>query len=271
MLLLPRQENTALRRSLYAVKINTSFAYTVLNGSATGRVWADAYPDIRALHLLHNYNMSLIWGPDVGSAFEELTAHLVAGTYRKKDEWLQIDPRWGHLDWDRALGARHGGKALRKHVVQRFTRVNFRFDVAGFRALPVPKMAPGWHVRPMTAADYFLPDVSVAPQHFWGSAEAFLAAGGGMCAEKEGVVGAVAFCATCFDASWEIGIETRAPFRRLGLARAVAAAMAAHCIENGKVPLWSCRKENTGSYTLAQSVGFRISRELPYYRLPAQK
>lgn len=32
-------------------------------------------------------------------------------------------------------------------------------------------------------------------------------------------------------------------------------------------PIWSCRLENTGSYKLAQKIGFLPTAEIPYYRL----
>ena len=79
--------------------------------------------------------------------------------------------------------------------------------------------------------------------------------------------GAIAFSATRFDDWLEIGIETRARYRGQGLARAVAVAMIRNCLAGGLTPVWACRKENTGSLKLAQSLGFVITKELPFYRL----
>jgi RimJ/RimL family protein N-acetyltransferase len=87
---------------------------------------------------------------------------------------------------------------------------------------------------------------------------------------RDGAIGALAFSATRFDDWLEIGIETRAAYRGQGLARAVAVAMIENCLAQGLTPVWACRKENTGSLHLAQSLGFVITTELPFYRLAAR-
>ena len=40
----------------------------------------------------------------MADGFEQIIAHLRDGGYRTRDEWLQIDPRWEAVDWDRRLG-----------------------------------------------------------------------------------------------------------------------------------------------------------------------
>jgi RimJ/RimL family protein N-acetyltransferase len=238
------------------IPIFTGFARAVVEGVAPGRLWMDG----DAAHALHDYGMSLVWGEGLGRAFPALVDHLREGAYRTRDEWLQIDPRWTHLEWDRALGDR----------AQRFTRVNFRFDEAMFRARhAAPVLPPGWTLQPMGEAEFDLPTVSVSPRPFWKSLADFRDHGGGICAVRNGEVGAIAFSATRFDDWLEIGIETLASFRGQGLARAVAVAMIENCLANGLTPVWACRKENAGSLVLAQNLGFRITKELPYYRLPA--
>ena len=237
---------------LAAVPIFTGTARAVVEGLANGRIWRNG----RAAHALHTYGMSFIWGEDVGRAFTALIAHLRDGAYRVKDEWLQVDPRWSHLDWDGQLAA------------QRCTRVNFRFDRDIFAARHATQVVPpGWSVRAMREAEFDLPDIAVSPRPFWKSFGAFADHGGGVVAEKDGEVGAIAFSATRFDDWLEIGIETRARYRGLGLARAVAVAMIRNCLAGGLTPVWACRKENTGSLKLAQSLGFVITKELPFYRL----
>lgn len=37
--------------------------------------------------------------------------------------------------------------------------------------------------------------------------------------------------------------------------------------KNNYSPIWPCRKENTGSYMLAKSLGFKEALILPYYEL----
>lgn len=249
--------NTSACPSLKEVAIFTGFIRAVLEGLAPGRVWTDG----DAAHALHDYGMSLVWGDGVGRTFPALVGHLREGAYRARDEWLQIDPRWTHLDWDGALGV--------GREVERFTRVNFRFDEATFRARhAAPSLPSGWMLKPMGEGEFNLPSVIVSPRPFWKSFADFRDHGGGICAVRNGEVGAIAFTSTRFDDWLEIGIETLAPFRGRGLARAVAVAMIQKCLANGLTPVWACRKENIGSFVLAQSLGFNVTKELPYYRLP---
>jgi GNAT superfamily N-acetyltransferase len=236
------------------VPIFTGFARAVLEGVSGGRVWRDG----GAAHALHDYGMSLVWGEGVDHAFPALIDHLNAGAYRVRDEWLQVDPRWAHLDWDGKLRA------------ERFHRVNFRFNRAVFESrYAAHAVPPGWTVRPLIEAAYDLSDVHVTPCAFWKDFAAFQDHGGGMMAEKDGDVGAMAFAATRFDDWLEIGIETREAFRGQGLARAVAVAMIRKCLGSGLTPVWACRQENTGSLHLAQSLGFEIEKVVPFWRLIA--
>jgi RimJ/RimL family protein N-acetyltransferase len=237
---------------LAEVPIFTGFARAVLEGVSGGRVWCQD----GAVHALHDYGMSLIWGEGVGRAFPALIDHLNTGAYRYGPELLQVDPRWGDLDWDGQLRA------------ERFHRVNFRFDRHVFEKRHLaPALPPGWTLQPLVETAYDLPDVHVTPRAFWKNFAAFQNHGGGMMAVKDGEVGAMAFSATRFDDWLEIGIETRAAFRGQGLARAVAVAMIRKGLESGITPVWACRQENTGSLHLAQSLGFVITKVVPFYRL----
>lgn len=260
---------------LEEVSIFTGFARAVVECVVPGKIWVDDPDKPRIAHALHSYGMSLLWGPGVGESFPAIVAHLRGGAYRRKDEYLQIDPRWGHLDWDKALDVAPGG-TVGGPQAQRFTRVNFRFDEALFRERhSEPVLPAGWRVQEMDEMAYQLPDVSVTPRAFWKDFADFVDHGGGMCAVKiadevEDEIGAIAFSATRFDDWLEIGIETRAAYRGLGLARAVAVAMIEKCLAEGLTPIWACRRENTGSFVLAQSLGFVVAKELPFYLLPGK-
>ena len=188
------------------------------------------------------------------------------------DEWLQIDPRALHLDWDRWLDAVPGNpdQPPAGPRVQRYTRVNFRFDAATFMQRHEMASPPGtWQLGTMTAAEFDLSGLSVTPRAFWRDAAQFLAHGGGLCAQREGTVGAIAFSSFRFDRTLEIGIETRPEHRGQGLALAVAIALIRRILAAGLEPIWSCRQENTASLVLAQRLGFVVTRQLPYYRLHA--
>jgi RimJ/RimL family protein N-acetyltransferase len=239
---------------------------------APGRIWVDRNTAAGAAHALHEYGMSLVWGDGLDQALVPLTEHLARGTYRTKDEWLQIDPRGSHLDWERRLGAVPGSvdSPTGGKQVQRFTRLNFQFDETVFGARHSRGALKGaWSIRPMTQAEFDLPNTSVTPRAFWRDAARFLANGGGLCAEMDGQIGAIAFSSFRFENALEIGIETCTSFRGQGLGRTVAVAMIRDCLARRLEPVWSCRKENTASFHLAQQLGFLVTKELPYFRLPA--
>ena len=54
----------------------------------------------------------------------------------------------------------------------------------------------------------------------------------------------------------EPGINTLAPYRRQGYAKAAVVAMLEHLLAIGKTPIWSCRATNRASAALAMGVGF---------------
>lgn len=255
---------------LSEVALNCGFARAVREGLVPGRLWVDDPASPRIAHVVHHYGMSLVWGND--AAIDPLIEHLRAGDYRKEDEWLQIDPRWTSVNWDELLRAApyDFNAAVVGSQAQRFNRVNFRFDEKLFLTRPERQPLPqGWSLRVADARDFELTGMGVAPRAFWRDAEQFIANGGGVCAVKDGAVGAIAFASFRFDSELEIGIETRSAFRGLGLARAVAVAIIERCVADGLEPIWACRRENAASYLLALQLGFVETKNLPYYRLPA--
>lgn len=266
-------------RALAAVPINVGFARAVVEGVAPGELWADRDRDARAFHAVHPCGMSLVWGPDVAAAVDDVVGHLRARAAAGTGEWLQVEPRWDALDWAGMLRAvpleeyegEYEGEEPPGAVLR--TRVNFAFDPTAFsasaaRAARAPGPADGVarHVRPATAADFAWAG-STVPNRFWPDAAAFLSHGGGWVVEVAGTPAAIAFCSFRGDDDVEIGIETLAEFRRRGLATVAAAAMIADLVERGLTPVWSCRADNVGSVRLAEALGFVPSRRLPYFQL----
>lgn len=94
-----------------------------------------------------------------------------------------------------------------------------------------------------------LPDVFASPADF-------VERGIGFCtiADERIVCGATS-AARC-DTAIEIQINTAETFRRQGLARAVGAALAAYCLENGLDPDWDTDAGNLRSQRLAQKLGY---------------
>lgn len=264
--------NLAWMPSLAQTDLNTGFVRAVLEGMAPGRAWVDSLPAARAAHVVHNYGMSFVWGEHLGDVADSLAEHLRCGACRTRDEWLQIDPRWSDLPWDRLLDAAPGDPARLPGGarVRRYTRANFRFDASRFVAQNPdgPRLPAGWQLRLMTPREFDLPGVSVTPAAFWRTAAQFLAQGGGWCVERDREVGAMAFTSFRLDDTLEIGIETLPAHRGRGLARAAAAMLIQQLLPANITPVWSCRRENEASYQLACRLGFCPTLTVPYYWLP---
>jgi RimJ/RimL family protein N-acetyltransferase len=254
------------RLALDAVPLNTGFARAAL-ALPGADLWVDRTREPRAFHVRHPYGMSLVWGPDVPAVIAEVLTHLRTRPTGTPEEWLQIDPRAGAVDWDAALDAvPHDSPAAQGARAVRHTRVNFRYDPDARRSPLAPP--PGWRTRRATAADFDRPG-EVVPQHFWPDAPTFLAHGGGTVVERDGRFGAMAFTSYRTGADVEIGIETAPDLRRRGLAAAAAAAMTDAVVADGLTPVWSCREDNVGSLRLAVALGFVPTVRAGYFRLRA--
>ncbi|MCX8130532.1 MAG: GNAT family N-acetyltransferase [Clostridia bacterium] len=108
----------------------------------------------------------------------------------------------------------------------------------------------------------------VIPKHFWKDEEHFCNTGIGFSLICDGEIAATAFSAFRYENQLEIGIETSEKYRGKGFAFRACAALIDYCMENSLEPVWACRRENEGSYKLAQKLGFVPIRSIPYYRLP---
>lgn len=249
---------------LLGLDMNVGFARAVLEGDADEELWSSASGGGAAHHVMHSYGMSLIWGERVGDAFDEIVERLLDGSYRTRDEWLQIDPRWAHLPWKERLVQPDGMPPLRVD-----SRVTFIFDRALFRAATSIVAPMGWSIVPADASDFDRPG-SVVPSYFWRDPAQFLAHGGRWRAEMDGRRGALVFSSFRFDSELELelGIDTAPESRGQGLGAAVAAWMIEDLLTQGITPVWSCRAGNTASARLAEKLGFHISKRLPYFGLP---
>lgn len=118
-----------------------------------------------------------------------------------------------------------------------------------------------------TTRDLFLQLEGVSPRHFWKDANQFAQSGTGFTLMDNGTAASTAFAAFIEGGQLEIGIESHEAFRGKGYAFLVCAALIDYCLEQGLEPVWACRKENEGSYRLAQKLGFVPTVTLPYYKL----
>lgn len=244
---------------LDGLPINELFARSVLRGQVSGRVWVDDPEHPRQLHILHPYGMSLLVGQASPQTLPALLGHLLG-----REQWLQIWPTTGAEALIDALVTASAGK------VQRFVRSNFRFDAEAHAALRRQLEAPsGVGLVRMDGGHFTGLELSVSPRAFWRDAAHFEREGLGFCATASGEPSAAAFSAFLIDKQLEIGIETLPAQRGRGHALRAACALIEECRRRNLLPVWSCRRENTASWRLAQKLGFVPTLELPYLRVSA--
>jgi RimJ/RimL family protein N-acetyltransferase len=187
--------------------------------------------------------------------------HLSEIRRRKSQLWLQVHPQSLAPRIDALL---HGHGSFSKDM-----RVNFVFDPDRYAAEKASRPTPPHLlVRPMTSEEFALPGFTVSPHRFWRSPEEFLAHGGGWCVIVEGEVASIAFTSFRLDGQWEIGVETARRFQGRKYAFHAAAALIDQILATGQEPVWSCRKSNSPSFRLAQTLGFEPGFEGAYYELP---
>ena len=259
---------------LSKVPINTLFVEAVVRGDVPGTVYADDPENPRVFYIAHAYGMSLLFGDTGNAQFNsEFARYLMnADKTRKTHEWMQVYPD----AWASCLEEMLGDNLVRKDEkegdgdpgrVVEFTRVNFAFDPEKYHQAVGKREKPGYEIVPTTAEMYGEIQGSVIPRDFWEDGSQFIQAGGGYTLIYDGEAASTAFTAYRIGDQLEIGIETMEKYRGRGFAFWVCAALIDYCIENTLTPDWSCRLENTGSYILAQRLGFVPTLYLPYYRL----
>ena len=258
MLRLGREQYNQAAGLLEEAPFNVLMAQGVLTGRIQGEVIVDA-PDPATVYVKHKYGMSWIIGYGDDEGFRaDLVAVLADPGARTSPEWLQVYP----LDWTELLDP-----LVEMGRLTRWSRTNFWFNQARFLSR-FPSDAESPRIIPCYAdlLDRF--DGSVVPLHFWNSTSEFLEDGTGFFVIDEGDPAAIGFSSHLDETHLEIGVETGPRFRGRGYAQAACARVIHHCIENGLVPVWSCRTENAASYHLAQKLGFVPVLQLPYYELP---
>jgi GNAT superfamily N-acetyltransferase len=282
MISLPKEQFWKAEKPLEAVPFNTLFASTVVDNVLSGRIYVDNVQNPTAFLVAHPYGMSLLFGKTDNAGFNNSLREYMAdaeGT-RKAMEWLQVHP----AGWKPVIEELLGADLVRKECpaempspasddpgrVMEYTRVNFLFDRDRYNAFAGQCPAPPGSIVRTDAKLFHDIQGQVIPRHFWRDTDHFLGEGVGFTLMAEGRAASTAFCAFMKDNMLEIGIETSPEFRGKGYAIHVCKAMIDHCLENGYEPIWSCRLENTGSFSLARKLGFEPVLYLPYYQLASR-
>lgn len=276
MKLVARSNYLSLLPFLAEVDINHHFAKSVLTQRAKGAVYVDDVISPSSFYITSGYGMSLLFGKTNNHKFNlQLRDHLLNyNKHRVEDEWLQVYPH----QWNNVLKQLCGDKLVSNtdidsadklnHIVQN-TRVNFEFDENKFKQVIAAQKKPigEQDFRAIDKDLYQQLDGVVVPKHFWQSAESFVKYGKGFILNVDNNTVSTAYSANIDEEILEIGIETNQAFRGNGYAFAICRKIIEYSLTNKLLPVWACKLENTGSYLLAQKLGFTVSKELPYYRL----
>ncbi|MDR2898220.1 MAG: GNAT family N-acetyltransferase, partial [Spirochaetaceae bacterium] len=270
MILLDKKQYSKVVEFLQSVTINNLFARSVVEQKVSGKIFVDNTDNPQTFYVLHPYGMSLLFGDWTNTEFNNrFKAYALDGhNSRSHIEWMQTFPdEWNDTLFD-LLGDKlipSDGNTTDIGVVELNTRVNFKFNRETYmnrQKLDTSQV----EIRQTDAHAYHNMPGTVVPKYFWDSGTDFFEQGIGFSLFYNTQLASMAFSSYIHDDKLEIGIETAPQFRKKGYAEMVCSAMIEYCIANAYEPVWSCRLENTGSYMLAQKLGFEPTTNKPYYR-----
>ncbi|PKP32391.1 MAG: GNAT family N-acetyltransferase [Bacteroidetes bacterium HGW-Bacteroidetes-16] len=263
-----------LTNHLKQVRINNLFARSVIEKKISGQVYVDNFENPKTFYVVHPYGMSLLFGDSQNTDFNNkfLDYSLNTNKIRDKYEWMQAYPS----DWDKVLSELYGNRLIKaaenkenkvSGIIELNTRINFKFNREKYIVNKKMILPPTCAIVQTDKKIYEEMIGSVIPSYFWDSADDFINNGIGfslLCNKK---LAATAYSAFIHDNKLELGIETIPEFHGKGFAQLTCSALINYCIEKDYEPIWACRLENTGSYKLAEKLGFEVYSEIPYYRL----
>lgn len=274
MELLDKKDYEKAIEPIRQVTINNLFARAVAEQKVTGKIFVDDVKDPTTFYVVHPYGMTLLLGNSNNQVFNEAFKRyaLNIDKTRTGHEWMQAFPG----DWDITLSNLFSGALIKsadnitepdKGIVELNTRINFTFNEEKYLRQRKAMTDPAITIRKADRQLFRDMQGSVVPAHFWDTEDDFFKNGLAYALFYKGELAAMSFSSFWFDNLFELGIETKEKFRGKGLAELVCTAIIDYCLENKYEPIWACRLENTGSYKLAQKLGFEPAIEIPYYRL----
>lgn len=271
MILLKTGNYYKLKEPLKMVEINHLFARTVVEQKMDGEIYVDDFEHPSTFYVKHSYGMALLFGKTDNEFFnEQLTSYLPnEDSKRQAGEWLQVFP----LEWNDQLDKLLDGQITEpnpteiNHRVIKSTRVNFRFNKSKYTSAK-HTIPPDFRLVRTDVELFGQIAGTVVPRYFWRNRDEFSQNAVGFSLIYRNQPVSTAFASFIHDQQLELGIETKAEFQGQGLAQLTCSALIDYCLENNFEPVWACRLENTGSYKLAQKLGFEPIRMIPYYQLP---
>lgn len=275
MILLNNSEYHKVREPLKGVLANNLFARTIVEQHLDGKIYVDDIEKPNTFYIVHPYGMSLLFGDsnneDFNSGFLEYAFNV--NKIRNKEEWMQAFPN----DWNTRLSDLFGDHMIKfvdnigkekDNKVELHSRVNFKFNPNKYIDFKQNFVEHNINIVRTDKEIFKAMRGSVVPLRFWKDEEHFSSSGIGFSLFHENRLASTAYSAFIHDNLLEIGIETVEQYRNKGYAQYSCSALIDYCLENNIEPVWSCRLENTGSYKLAQKIGFEPTIYLPFYRLP---
>ncbi|MCT4637557.1 MAG: GNAT family N-acetyltransferase [Bacteroidales bacterium] len=251
---------------LIKVGVNNLFARAVVEHRINGVVYVDDIDNPNTFYIEHPYGMSLLFGNTLNEVFNrEFTGYIRNSDGRRdKEVWLQAYPS----DWDVILKDIVSAEMFVDNKrVEMNTRVNFSFNREKYRVLRASLSYDDCTVKQSGAKEYDEMPGFVVPKYFWNNADDFVQNAVGYSLYIDDKIVTTAFSAFIHDNMLELGMETCEEFRGKGYAVKACSLLIDYCLENGYEPVWACNLANTGSYKLAEKLGFEQSVTLPYYRL----
>ncbi len=274
MKLLDKELYIKLINPISEVKINNLFARSVIERHVTGKVYVDNVDTPGTIYIVHPYGMSLLFGDPHNESFNaEFKDHaLNIHKIRNNHEWMQAYPNV----WDKKLLHLFGRNLIKQKdnssnnktgIIVLNTRINFKFNQDRYFA--IKNNTPPEDIKIIRTDKKIFNEMkgSVIPFHFWDSADDFLDRGIGFSLIYKNQLASTAYASFIHDDKLELGIETMPQFRGKGFAQYACSSIINYCIDNKYEPVWACSLENTGSYKLAQKLGFIPWIKIPYYRL----
>ena len=275
MILLKTQDYYKLEQSLKTVEINHLFAQTVIEQKMDGEIYADDPQKPSTVYVKHSYGMALLYGRTDNETFNQNLVNYLLNKEKKRNagEWLQVFPHEWNTKLEELLAGHFAeptaNPSENKQKVIQSTRVNFRFNKSKYISV-IQTITPELKLVRTTAEQFSQITGTVVPRYFWRNKREFGQQSVGFSLMDGDDPVSTAFASFVHDPQLELGIETRSESQGLGLAQITCSALIDYCISNNYEPVWACRLENTGSYKLAQKLGFEPIRMIPYYQLPWQ-
>lgn len=274
MILLDKSKYDAIIEPLREVTINHLFARSVLENKVNGVVFVDNMERPGTFYISHPYGMSLLFGETENADFNSSFLDYALNTFRIRDryEWLQAYPD----SWNNKISSLFGNKMIKSNdtignannkMIEEHTRVNFKFNKEKYLDFKNQYRDKDYTIIRTDKEMYENINGSVIPKYFWRDAEQFYHSGVGFSLIFENKIASTAYSAFIHDDQLELGIETVEDFRGKGFAINTCSALIDYCLEKNYEPVWACRLENTGSYNLAQKLGFEPTFYIPFYRL----